>query len=54
MSAGFDPTASSLELKQLFEERLRRPMGSPAVSSFGSGGFGFAGAASSGSSSTPS
>ena len=28
MSGGFDPTASSLELKQLFEERLRRPMGS--------------------------
>jgi hypothetical protein len=41
MSAGFDPSASSLELKQLFEERLRRPLGSPAVSSFGSGGFGF-------------
>ncbi len=40
MSAGYDPTASSLELKQLFEERLRRPLGSPAVSSFGSGGFG--------------
>jgi hypothetical protein len=40
MSAGFDPTASSLELKQLFEERLRRPMGSPAVTSFGSGAFG--------------
>jgi hypothetical protein len=40
MSAGFDPTASSLELKQLFEERLRRPLGSPAVSSFGSGAFG--------------
>jgi hypothetical protein len=37
MSAGFDPTASSLELKQLFEERLRRPMGSAAVTSFGSG-----------------
>jgi hypothetical protein len=37
MSTGFDPTASSLELKQLFEERLRRPMGSPAVTSFGSG-----------------
>jgi hypothetical protein len=37
MSAGFDPTASSLELKELFEERLRRPMGSPAVTSFGSG-----------------
>ena len=31
------PRASSLELKQLFEERLRRPMGSPAVTSFGSG-----------------
>jgi uncharacterized protein len=41
MSGGFDPTASSLELKQLFEERLRRPLGSPAVTSFGSGGFGF-------------
>ncbi|MBX9680790.1 MAG: DUF4912 domain-containing protein [Gemmataceae bacterium] len=41
MSGGFDPTASSLELKQLFEERLRRPMGSPAVTSFGSGAFQF-------------
>lgn len=38
MSGGFDPTASSLELKQLFEERLRRPLGSPAIHSFGSGG----------------
>ncbi len=39
MSSGFDVahTASSLELKELFEERLRRPMGSPAVTSFGSG-----------------
>jgi len=39
MSTGFDPmhAASSLELKELFEERLRRPMGSPAVTSFGSG-----------------
>jgi hypothetical protein len=43
MSAGFDPTASSLELKQLFEERLRRPLGSPAVTSFGSGGLAFGG-----------
>lgn len=41
MSAGFDPTASSLELKELFEERLRRPMGSPAVTSFGSGALQF-------------
>jgi hypothetical protein len=39
MSGGFDPTASSLELKQLFEERLRRPMGSPAITSMGSGAF---------------
>ncbi len=37
MSGGFDPTASSLELKQLFEERLRRPMGTPAVTGFGTG-----------------
>jgi len=37
MSGGFDPTASSLELKQLFEERLRRPLGSPSITSFGSG-----------------
>jgi hypothetical protein len=39
MSGGFDPTASSLELKQLFEERLHRPLGSPAITSMGSGGF---------------
>jgi hypothetical protein len=39
MSGGYDPTASSLELKQLFEERLRRPMGSPSVTSFGSGAY---------------
>jgi hypothetical protein len=39
MSGGFDPNASSLELKQLFEERLRRPMGSPAITSFGSGAW---------------
>lgn len=41
MSGGFDPGASSLELKQLFEERLRRPMGSGAITSFGSGAFQF-------------
>jgi len=39
MSGGFDPSASSLELKQLFEERLRRPLGSPAITSFGSGSW---------------
>jgi hypothetical protein len=37
MSSGFDPAASSLELRQLFEERLHRPLSSPNVSSFGSG-----------------
>ena len=41
MSGGFDPSASSLELKQLFEERLRRPLGSPSVTSFGSGAFAY-------------
>jgi uncharacterized protein len=39
MSSGFNPNASSLEIKQLFEERLRRPMGSPSVTSFGSGAW---------------
>lgn len=43
MSGGFDPTASSLELKQLFEERLRRPLGSPSITSFGSGALMFGG-----------
>jgi hypothetical protein len=39
MSGGFDPSMSSLELKKLFEERLRRPLGSPSVTSFGSGAY---------------
>ncbi len=38
MSGGFDIHASSLEIKQLFEEQLRRPMGSPPITSFGVGG----------------
>jgi hypothetical protein len=37
MSSGYDPGASSLEVKKLLDERLRRPLGSSAVSSFGSG-----------------
>lgn len=41
MSGGFNPGASSLELKELFEERLRRSMGSGAISSFGSGALQF-------------
>jgi hypothetical protein len=42
MSSGFDPaaTSSSIELKQMLEERLRRPLGSPSLSSFGSGALG--------------
>jgi hypothetical protein len=39
MSAGFEPHGNSLELKQLFEERLRRPMGPPTVTGFGSGAY---------------
>ncbi len=39
MSSGFDAThaANTLELKELFEERLRRPLGAPAVTGYGSG-----------------
>jgi hypothetical protein len=37
MSAGFGPMNSSTELKQLFEERLRRPLGAPVLTSFGNG-----------------
>jgi hypothetical protein len=37
MSTGYDPThaPSSLELKELFEERLRRPMSAPALAGVG-------------------
>ncbi len=37
MSAGFDPNTNNVQLKQLFEERLRRPLGPPAVTAFGTG-----------------
>jgi len=39
MSNGFDAThaANGHELKELFEERLRRPLGAPAVTGYGSG-----------------
>jgi hypothetical protein len=37
MSSGFEPNGHRLELKQLFEERLRRPLGAPAVTGFGNG-----------------
>lgn len=40
MSAGFEPLAgSSADVKQLFEERLKRPLASPTVPGLGSGGM---------------
>ncbi len=35
MSGGYSPDNNSLELQELFEERLRRPMGSPMVTRYG-------------------
>jgi hypothetical protein len=37
LSGGYNQDGSSGELQELFEERLRRPMGSPLVTNFGSG-----------------
>ena len=37
MSGGYSPDNNSLELQELFEERLRRPMGSPMVTRYGTG-----------------
>lgn len=37
MSGGYSTEGNSAELQELFEERLRRPMGSPLVTGFGSG-----------------
>lgn len=37
MSGGYAPEGPSVELQELFEERLRRPMGSPMVTRFGAG-----------------
>jgi len=37
MSGGYSQDNNSLELQELFEERLRRPMGSPMVTRYGSG-----------------
>jgi hypothetical protein len=37
MSGGYSPDNNSRELQELFEERLRRPMGSPMVTRFGPG-----------------
>jgi hypothetical protein len=40
MSGGYDNTARNGELQELFEERLRRPMGSPMITRFGTGAAG--------------
>ena len=37
LSGGYDQTGGQSDLKALFEERLRRPMGSPMVTRFGMG-----------------
>ena len=37
MSGGYDASTSNGELQELFEERLRRPLGSPMVTRFGDG-----------------
>jgi hypothetical protein len=37
LSGGYSAEGPNLELQQLFEERLRRPMGSPMATRFGSG-----------------
>lgn len=37
MSGGYSPDNNSMELQELFEERLRRPMGSPMVTRYGAG-----------------
>ncbi len=37
MSGGFDPNGGSRAIRELFEERLGRPLGAPAVTSLGAG-----------------
>lgn len=40
LSGGYSQDGSSTELQELFEERLRRPMGSPMLTHYGSGADG--------------
>jgi hypothetical protein len=40
MSGGYSQKGTSQELQELLEERLRRPMGSPMVTRFGTGAAG--------------
>jgi len=42
MSGGYSPDNNSIELQELLEERLRRPMGSPMVTRYGAGTPGLA------------
>ena len=46
MSGGYSPQGASRELQELLEERLRRPLGSPMKTRFGSGAAGAATASS--------
>jgi hypothetical protein len=43
VSAGFEQSGSSADIKKMFEERLKRPLTSPTVPGLGSGGMVFAG-----------
>ncbi len=43
MSGGYDANGSASELKEIFEERLRRPMGAPLVTRYGIGADGRSG-----------
>jgi hypothetical protein len=43
MSGGYSPQGASRELQELLEERLRRPLGSPMKTRFGSGAAGHEG-----------
>ena len=43
VSAGFEQSGSSADIKKMFEERLKRPLASPTVPGMGSGGIAFAG-----------
>ncbi len=43
LSGGYSAEGPNLELQQLFEERLRRPMGSPMATRFGAGAEALAG-----------
>jgi hypothetical protein len=40
MSGGYSTEGTSAELQELFEERMRRPMGSPSVNRYGNGADG--------------